>query len=73
MTFPQQRRNPKIQRGISLRPEIYERIQQDAERLGLRFNDVVERILQRAFEGDVQTSHASRHESLVLMEVEDDE
>lgn len=40
---------PKVQRGISLPRDLYERIQADADRFGMTWNEAAERALSRQF------------------------
>jgi len=42
-------RKPKIQRGVSLDPDLFARISVTASRLGMPWNTVVEAALGRAF------------------------
>lgn len=44
-----QRRTPKIQRGLSMTPELYEAIRADADKLGKPWNEVAESALARVF------------------------
>lgn len=77
MTLPKTRRPAKKQRGISLSPDLYQRIQDDADKLGLSWNDVAERVLARAF--FVSQNGSNSHENgngkagLTLKEVPDDD
>ena len=45
-------RGTKIQKGVSLYPDTWGRIDADAERLGLKRNEVVEAVLEKAFPCD---------------------
>ncbi len=49
-----QGQQPKVQRGISLQKDLYERISDTADRLGLSFNAAVEGALSKAFPSVVQ-------------------
>lgn len=40
---------PKLQRGLSLTPELYAAIQREADKYGLTWNETAERVLRRAF------------------------
>ena len=40
---------PKVQRGISLPKDLYERIQCDADRFGMTWNEAAERALAQQF------------------------
>lgn len=42
-------KTPKVQRGISLDPELIQAIQDDANRLGKRWNEIAESVLRKAF------------------------
>lgn len=43
------RRQPKVQRGLSLTRELYERIAEEADKYGRTWNETAELILARAF------------------------
>ncbi len=43
------RKEPKVQRGISLEKALYDRIQKDADRLSLSWNEVAEAMLVTAY------------------------
>ena len=51
-------KEPKVQRGISLDKELRDRIQKDADRLGMTWNEAAERGLSQAFPC-VPNSHKS--------------
>lgn len=62
----------KRQRGLSLTPDLYDRIQHEADKYGRTWNETVELVLLRAFpsqDRDMQKSHESRrikHEEEVV-------
>ena len=49
-------RPTKVQRGISLKRDLYERIVAEADKYGRTFNETVELVLTRAF-GASRNSH----------------
>ncbi len=77
MALPKTRKPAKKQRGISLPPELYKCIQDDADRLGLTWNDVAERVLVRAFllatRGNNEAESRNIRAALILKEVPDDD
>ncbi len=48
--------NPKVQRGISLAPELNERIREEADKYGRTWNETAELVLRRAFCSDAHDS-----------------
>jgi hypothetical protein len=42
-------RTPKVQRGLSLQKDLYERIVDEADKYGRTWNETVELVLSRAF------------------------
>lgn len=44
-----ERKPPKVQRGISLHPALYEAIKADADKLGKGWNEVAESVLAKAY------------------------
>ena len=58
-------------------PELSQRIQQDADRLGLRWNDVAERILAQAFslpvDGKKSQQNGNKMAAITYEEVPDDD
>lgn len=77
MALPKTRKLPKKQRGISLSPDLYQCIQDDADKLGLSWNDVAERVLARAFSvsmnGSNSLDNGNGKAALTLKEVPDDD
>lgn len=47
----------KVQRGISLPPDLVERIAKNAETLDMKWNDVAERALAKAFPASSDSSN----------------
>lgn len=49
MELKTRKRGPKVQRGLSVSRELYTRIQEEADKFGLTWNETVELVLERAF------------------------
>lgn len=72
--------DPKVQRGLSLRRSLFERISEDAEKYGRTWNETVELVLVKAFGSSDQTMqnrrvtrHSEQGSKPPLKDIDDDE
>ena len=49
MELKRTKRGPKVQRGLSITRELYGRIQEEADKFGMSWNECAELVLERAF------------------------
>lgn len=56
--------NPKVQRGVSLAPDLYASISAEADKYGRTWNETVELVLRKAFLSDAPDMH-DKHEKRI--------
>lgn len=68
-----ERKVRKIQRGISLAPELNERIRESADTFGMTWNEAAERALARAFLSPANSSNSADNRRISVAPPDDEE